>query len=75
MLRETGGGCLCAPNDPLPFTRERLHALAGRLSYLPATGTGEHPALLEALDRAFDTHAAGGAVELEYRTLAFLAQL
>lgn len=61
-------------DHPTAFTRERLHALAGSISYLPAPGSERHPELLGALNRAFDRHAVEGKVELGYRTLAFLAQ-
>lgn len=62
---------LTFPN-PLVFTRERLHALAGSVSYLPAPGSAERPHLLRDLDRAFDQHAAESAVTLQYVTHAFL---
>ena len=62
---------LTFPN-PLAFTRERLHALAGSVSYLPAPGSPNHASLVRDLDDAFDRHAQAGRVSLQYVTHAFL---
>ncbi|ADV67146.1 class I SAM-dependent methyltransferase [Deinococcus maricopensis] len=62
---------LTFPN-PLTFTRERLHALVGSVSYLPAPGTPEQTRLLRHLDAAFERHAQGGVVMVSYVTHAFL---
>ncbi len=61
--------------NPVRFTRERLHALAGSVSYLPAPGDPLFAAVARQLDRAFDAHAEGGQVTLTYRTHAYLGQL
>ncbi|MVN87394.1 methyltransferase domain-containing protein [Deinococcus sp. HMF7620] len=57
------------------LTRERLHALAGSVSYLPAPDSPDFPALTAALDAAFDAHAQAGEVTLIYRTYAYLGRL
>lgn len=62
-------------DHPLTFTRERLHALAGSVSYLPAPGSERFPELLARLDQAFDRQARQDTVELTYRTFAFLGRV
>ncbi|UBV43843.1 class I SAM-dependent methyltransferase [Deinococcus taeanensis] len=57
------------------LSRERLHALAGSVSYLPAPDAPAFPALQAELDLAFDHHAERGKVTLTYVTHAFLGRL
>lgn len=62
-------------DNPLPFTRERLRALAGSVSYLPSPSGSEFAAVGRHLDRAFGAHARGDHVTLTYRTHAYLGRL
>ncbi|ACO46293.1 class I SAM-dependent methyltransferase [Deinococcus deserti] len=62
-------------DNPLEASRERLRALAGSVSYLPAPGDPRSVALYQDLDRAFDAHEHEGLVTLTYRTHAFLGRL
>ena len=62
-------------DNPLPLGRERLHALTGSVSYLPAPGDPEFAAVGRELDAAFAAHASGGHVTLTYRTHAYLGRL
>ena len=58
------------------LTRERLHALAASVSYLPGPDSAAYPALTRALDAVFDEHVTGeGTVSFGYRTHAFLGSL
>ena len=57
------------------LSRERLHALAGSVSYLPAPGNPGAPALARDLDALFDAHAQAGQVTLRYGTHAYLGRL
>ncbi len=61
--------------NPVTFTRERLHALATSVSYLPARGTPGQADMQAALDAAFDAHQEGGRVTMAYVTHAFLGAL
>ncbi|WP_216317573.1 class I SAM-dependent methyltransferase [Deinococcus aestuarii] len=58
--------------NPLTLTRERLHALAGSVSYLPSPSDAAYPGMTRALDAVFDAHERSGTVTLMYRTHAFL---
>lgn len=60
---------------PLSLTRERLHALAASVSYLPSPADAAYSALTRALDALFDAHQREGRVTLAYRTHAFLGRL
>lgn len=62
-------------DNPVPFTRERLRALAGSVSYLPPPSDPEFVAVAQRLDAAFDAHASGNHVTLAYRTHAYLGRL
>lgn len=62
-------------SNPIQLTRERLHGLAGSVSYLPAPGQPEYVRLTAALDRQFDAHQHGGEVTFVYNTHAFLGTL
>ncbi|CAM3172268.1 Methyltransferase type 11 domain-containing protein [Deinococcus saxicola] len=62
-------------NNPIPFTRERLRALAGSVSYLPSPSDPGFAAVAQQLDVAFETHSAGDHVTLTYRTHAYLGRL
>ncbi|GGK14592.1 methyltransferase type 11 [Deinococcus malanensis] len=62
-------------DNPVILSRERLRALAGSVSYLPAPGDARSGPMFKELDQAFDAHAQGGQVTLAYRTHAFLGQL
>ncbi|GGL76781.1 methyltransferase type 11 [Deinococcus aerolatus] len=62
-------------DNPVRFTRERLPALAGSVSYLPAPGDPQFAAMAGELDAAFAAHASGGHVTLTYRTHAYLGRL
>lgn len=59
-------------DNPVAFSREKLHALAGSVSYLPAPHDPRFPELTAALDAIFDAHQQDGTVKLTYRTHAFL---
>ncbi|MFC4425711.1 class I SAM-dependent methyltransferase [Deinococcus navajonensis] len=61
--------------NPLRLSRERLQALAGSISYLPAPGAPGAASMARDLDVLFDTHAADGTVVLTYHTHAYLGQL
>ncbi|WP_026332291.1 class I SAM-dependent methyltransferase [Deinococcus apachensis] len=61
--------------NPLPLTRERLHALAASVSYLPSPEDPAYPAMTRELDHLFDKHQQDGMVTLAYRTHAFLGRL
>ncbi|MFC4637058.1 class I SAM-dependent methyltransferase [Deinococcus hohokamensis] len=61
--------------NPLRLSRQRLRALAGSISYLPAPGDPQADEMGQDLDEIFDAHAAGGEVVLTYRTHAYLGQL
>lgn len=67
-----GGSLRVTFENPLPLTRERLHALAGSVSYLPSPSDPAYPGMTRALDGVFDAHGQGGTVTLMYRTHAFL---
>ncbi|BDP41500.1 methyltransferase type 11 [Deinococcus aetherius] len=58
--------------NPLTLTRERLHALAGSVSYLPSPSDAAYPEMTRALDAVFSAHQQDGTVTLMYRTHAFL---
>ncbi|KQR40653.1 class I SAM-dependent methyltransferase [Deinococcus sp. Leaf326] len=58
----------------VPFTRERLRALAGSVSYLPSPGDPVYPDMAAALDRAFGD-PEGGEAPLVYRTHAYLGRI
>ena len=60
---------------PVQLSRERLHALAGSVSYLPSPSDPQFAAMTAALDRAFAAHAEGETVTLAYQTHAFLGAL
>ncbi|WP_309571651.1 methyltransferase domain-containing protein [Deinococcus sp.] len=57
------------------LTRERLHALAASVSYLPGPADDGYPAMTRALDGIFDGHANDGVVTFGYRTHTFLGTL
>lgn len=59
-------------DNPVPFTREKLYALAGSVSYLPAPSDPQYPKLMTALDHAFDAHQQQNSVRMTYRTHVFL---
>lgn len=61
--------------NPLPLTRERLHALAASVSYLPSPADAAYPAMTRELDGLFDAYQEEGTVTLAYRTHAFLGRL
>ncbi|GGM02096.1 class I SAM-dependent methyltransferase [Deinococcus aerophilus] len=61
--------------NPVRFTRERLHALAGSVSYLPAPDAPEFSAMTRRLDGAFERYGVDGQVTLTYCTHAFLGRL
>lgn len=61
-------------DHPVPFTRERLRALAGSVSYLPAPGGARSKPLAAALDAAFEAHQHGAEVTLHYQTHAYLGR-
>ncbi|GMA16503.1 class I SAM-dependent methyltransferase [Deinococcus metallilatus] len=61
--------------NPLPLTRERLHALAASVSYLPSPEDAAYPAMTQALDALFGAYQQGGTVTLAYRTHAFAGRL
>lgn len=61
--------------NPLTLTRERLHALAGSVSYLPSPRDAAYPEMTRALDAVFDLHETNGTVTLMYRTHAFLGSV
>lgn len=61
--------------NPTRLTRERLHALAGSVSYLPAPGSPGASALARDLDALFEAHAQAGQVTLRYGTHAYLGRL
>ena len=62
-------------DNPVPFTRERLHALAGSVSYLPPPNDPQFAAVVQHLDAAFKAHAVENHVTLTYRTHAYLGRL
>src|SRR5262249_19107481 len=49
--------------------RDGLVARVMSASYAPPTGTEEHDALVRALVSAFDRHATGGCVRIDYTTV------
>lgn len=57
------------------LTRERLHALAASVSYLPGPDDAGYPAMTRALDDVFDTYALRDSVTFGYRTHAFLGSV
>lgn len=57
------------------LTRERLHALAASVSYLPGPDDAGYPAMTRALDGVFDTYALRDSVTFGYRTHAFLGSV
>ncbi|GAA5512140.1 putative methyltransferase Rv3342 [Deinococcus carri] len=61
--------------NPLSLTRERLHALAASVSYLPSPSDAAYPAMVRELNALFDASQQGGAVTLAYRTHAYLGRL
>ncbi len=70
-----GGFKTQAFDNPIPFTSERLRALAGSVSYLPPPSDPEFAAVVRQLDAAFEAHASGDHVTLTYRTHAYLGRL
>lgn len=70
-----GGFEHVAFDNPLALTRERLHALAASVSYLPSPTSLDFPALTQALDTAFEAHEQEGDVTLHYRAHAYLGRL
>lgn len=70
-----GGFTRAAFGNPLTLTRERLHALAASISYLPAPTDAASPAMRQELDTLFAEHQRDGQVTLAYRTHAFLGRL
>ncbi|MDV6375554.1 class I SAM-dependent methyltransferase [Deinococcus arenicola] len=70
-----GGFTLQTFDNPLPFTRERLHALAGSVSYLPAPHHPQFAEVGQQLNSAFEAYAEEGHVTLTYRTHAYLGEL
>ena len=61
--------------NPLPLTRQRLHALAGSISYLPPPSDPLHAPMTTALDELFDAHQQHELVTLHYRTHVFLGRV
>lgn len=70
-----GGFVRVTFENPLTLTRERLHALAASVSYLPSPEDSAYPAMTRELDNLFDAHQQEGHVTLTYRTHAFLGRL
>ena len=62
-------------DNPVPFTRERLRALAGSVSHLPSPNDPGFAAVGRQLDAAFGAYAWGDHVTLTYRTHAYLGRL
>ncbi|CAM3921860.1 class I SAM-dependent methyltransferase [Deinococcus frigens] len=62
-------------DNPVPFPRERLRALAGSISYLPSPDDPQFADVGQQLDSAFDAHVSGDHVTLTYRTHAYLGRL
>ncbi|SMB92378.1 methyltransferase, FkbM family [Deinococcus hopiensis KR-140] len=69
-----GGFEHVAFGNPLTLTRERLHALAASVSYLPSPTSPDFPALARALDGVFGLHQEDGTVTLHYRAHAYLGR-
>ncbi|GGO17993.1 class I SAM-dependent methyltransferase [Deinococcus humi] len=70
-----GGFAVQVFDNPVRFTRERLHALAGSVSYLPAPSDPQFAVVARQLDSAFEAYAEEGHVTLTYRTYAYLGRL
>jgi SAM-dependent methyltransferase len=70
-----GGFAARTFDNPVRFTRTRLHALAGSVSYLPSPTDPHFAAVARQLDAAFEIHAVEGHVTLTYRTHAYLGRL
>lgn len=62
-------------DNPVFLNGERLHALAGSVSYLPGPQDARYPDLTAALDVIFEKHQQGGLVTLHYRTHCFLGRV
>ncbi|QFP76626.1 class I SAM-dependent methyltransferase [Deinococcus sp. AJ005] len=70
-----GGFKTQAFDNPIPFTRERLRALSGSVSYLPSPNDPQFAVVGQHLDTAFKNHAVENHVTLTYQTYAYLGRL